>query len=233
MQYTTAMAKGSYEIEIKSLLGAEENAQRFKYDLAKRYGDRLRYTSFSKQLNHYFEGGKLEKLTVLVAAHLAPAARKQLKQIATKVQGVSVRTRLINDEVRLVIKASLGTDSSANGVARMEFEEPVKLTLAELDKILIKAGFKYQAKWSRVREEFEVEGISVCLDKNAGYGHLIEFERVIGDTAGVKSATNDLKKFMRSLGAVELAQDRLERMFAYYNKHWPRYYGTDKVFTIK
>jgi hypothetical protein len=154
------MAKGSYEIEIKSLLGAEENAQRFKYDLAKRYGDRLRYTSFSKQLNHYFKGGKLEKLTVLVAAHLAPAARKQLKQIATKVQGVSVRTRLINDEVRLVIKASLGTDSSANGVARMEFEEPVKLTLAELDKILIKAGFKYQAKWSRVREEFEVEGIS-------------------------------------------------------------------------
>lgn len=37
---------------------------------------------------------------------------------------------------------------------------------------------------------------------------------------------------MRSLGAQELPGDRLECMFAYYNQHWPEYYGTDKIFTV-
>jgi len=35
---------------------------------------------------------------------------------------------------------------------------------------------------------------------------------------------------MAKLGATELTQDRLERMFAYYNANWPAYYGTEKVF---
>ena len=38
---------------------------------------------------------------------------------------------------------------------------------------------------------------------------------------------------MEKLGAEELAQERLERMFTFYNAHWPEYYGTDNVFTIE
>jgi hypothetical protein len=38
---------------------------------------------------------------------------------------------------------------------------------------------------------------------------------------------------MKSVGAEELNQDRLARMFAFYNAHWPEYYGTEKVFTVE
>jgi hypothetical protein len=38
---------------------------------------------------------------------------------------------------------------------------------------------------------------------------------------------------MKELGVKELDQKRLERMFAFYNTHWPEYYGTDKIFTIE
>jgi hypothetical protein len=38
---------------------------------------------------------------------------------------------------------------------------------------------------------------------------------------------------MAKLGVEELPQDRLERMFAHYNAHWPEYYGTEKVFVIE
>jgi len=30
-----------------------------------------------------------------------------------------------------------------------------------------------------------------------------------------------------------LPNDRLERMFAYYNEHWQEYYDTDKTFVVK
>ncbi len=38
---------------------------------------------------------------------------------------------------------------------------------------------------------------------------------------------------MKEVGVAELPQDRLERMFAYYNLHWPEYYGTENIFTIE
>jgi adenylate cyclase class IV len=98
--------------------------------------------------------------------------------------------------------------------------------------MLISAGFQYQAKWSREREEYACSGISICLDRNAGYGWLAEFEKVVGSEGEVEAARQAVRALMAQFGAQELQQDRLERMFAFYNAHWGEYYGTDKVFTI-
>jgi hypothetical protein len=38
---------------------------------------------------------------------------------------------------------------------------------------------------------------------------------------------------MKNLGVEELSQERLQRMFDYYNKNWAEYYGTDKTFSIE
>jgi adenylate cyclase class IV len=99
----------------------------------------------------------------------------------------------------------------------------------------LESGFKYQAKWSREREEYDYKGMNVCLDKNAGYGYLAEFEKVLqgGDDSALASARAEIESVMRELGVAELPQDRLERMFAHYNQNWPDYYGTDKVFVIE
>lgn len=107
------------------------------------------------------------------------------------------------------------------------------MTLDELDKILLDAGLNYQAKWSREREEYVVGDTTICLDKNAGYGYLAEFEKVVDDESKTAEVKASLEEVMKEFGVEELKQDRLERMFAHYNTHWPEYYGTDKTFNIE
>lgn len=197
--------------------------------------------SKNKQLNHYFEpstapgseGGTLAKLAEVAASHLSPDSKKKLEDFAGRAQKFSVRTRDKDGEVLLVVKASMGDDSSENGVARMEFEEKVSMTLDELDALVLSAGFSYQAKWSREREEYICTGVNVTLDKNAGYGWLAEFERVVDSEAQLGEARAEIDSLMQELGVEELPQDRLERMFAFYNAHWQEYYGTTNIFTIE
>lgn len=221
----------SYEVEIKSLLGTPERADELRAAM-KKIDPASTLTSQNSQLNHYFEGGTLDILEKNLAPHLDEAMRVKFADIAAKAKSFSVRTRDKDGTVLIVVKASVGDDSSANGVSRMEFEAEVHLSIAQLDEIVLHSGFAYQAKWSRVREEYLVNGINVCLDKNAGYGYLAEFERVVDDQSKVADAEKEVRAFMAAVGAEELPQDRLERMFAFYNANWEEYYGTDKIFNV-
>ena len=38
---------------------------------------------------------------------------------------------------------------------------------------------------------------------------------------------------MKELNVEELPQDRLERMFDFYNTHWKDYYGTERIFMVE
>jgi len=230
----------SYEVEVKSLLGNPEKAEEIRAGL-KKIDPSCELQSKNKQLNHYFEpstelgsgGSPLEKLAAVVSTHLSALADVKLNEMVGQATQFSVRTRDKDGSVYLVVKASVGEDSSENGVARIEFEEKMSMTLDELDKLVLSAGFRYQAKWSREREEYLCKNVNVTLDKNAGYGWLAEFERVVGDPKDVEGAKKDVKDLMGQLGVEELPQDRLERMFAHYNKNWQEYYGTDKIFTVE
>lgn len=221
----------SYEVEVKALLGSPERAQALRDALAK-LDPSCQLHDRNRQLNHYFEGGTLAKLSEVISLHLSEEQRAKLADIAAKAKGFSVRTRDKDNIVILVVKASVGDDSSENGVSRIEFEAAVPLTLNELDELVLSAGFAYQAKWSREREEYTALGLNVCLDKNAGYGYLAEFERVVDDESKVADARKDIDAVMAQLGVEELPQERLERMFAFYNAHWPEYYGTDRIFNV-
>ncbi|MBI4088068.1 CYTH domain-containing protein [Candidatus Kaiserbacteria bacterium] len=222
----------SYEVEIKSLLGGPERAEEVRQAM-KDLDPSTTPLSINRQLNHYFEGGSLGELCEKIVPKLSKEAAERLSDIAGETAELSVRTRDKDGAIFLVVKATLRDDSSSNGVARMEFEERVPLTLAELDDLVMSAGFRYQAKWSRQREEYICHGINVTLDKNAGYGWLAEFERVVNDPAKVDDAEREIRALMQELGASELPQERLERMFSHYNAHWQDYYGTDKIFTIE
>ena len=226
------MGEAKYEIEVKSLLGEASAAEALRAGL-KKIDPSCTLISSQTQLNHYFEGGNPNVIVERLAPRLAREVVERMQRIAGG-EKISVRTREVSGAAKIVMKASLGSDSSDNGVVRMEVEEPVAgMTLDALDKEVLAAGYRYQAKWSRAREEYQTKDISVCLDKNAGYGYLAEFEKVIQDPAQTAAARNDIDALMQMLGVVELPQDRLERMFAYYNEHWPEYYGTDKVFNVQ
>ena len=222
----------SYEVEIKSLLGNPERAEALRKRMQE-VDSQTRLISRNRQLNHYFVGGDVSELPVVMKEYLSPEARKKLDDLASRAKEFSVRTRERDDTVLLVVKASVGDDTSANGVARMEFEEKVSLSLEELDALILSAGFTYQAKWSREREEYACSGANVCLDSNAGYGWLAEFEKVVESEAEVGPARTAVEALMKECGVEELPQERLERMFAFYNTHWPDYYGTEKIFTIE
>lgn len=222
----------TYEIEIKTLLGEERNANDFREKL-KEINPALTLHNSYAQLNHYFEGGNLDDLCQNLSSILTEDTLHKLKQVAQKGNGVSIRTREMNGQAKFVLKASLGDDSSANGVARLEIEENVACTLMELDELILASGYTYQAKWSRNREEYKLGDTTVCLDKNAGYGYLAEFEKVVTDANDAGRTTEELQVLMTQLGVSELPQDRLERMFAHYNEHWREYYGTDNVFVIE
>ena len=226
----------SYEVEVKSLLGAPEKADALREALRAADPSTV-LVSKHTQLNHYFEDGSLEALAPVLASHLSAEGRARLADFAARAKSFSVRARETREgekvKVLFVVKASVGDDTSANGVARMELEEELPLSLDALDQIILSAGFIYQAKWSREREEYKARGMSVTLDKNAGYGWLAEFECVVDDESALASARAEIAAFMAELRVQELPQDRLERMFAYYNTHWPEYYGTDKIFTVE
>ncbi|MDP2705814.1 MAG: CYTH domain-containing protein [bacterium] len=224
--------ENKYEIEIKSLLGSAEEAEKLRSKLRTK-GD-LKELGRHSQLNHYFTAPNglaalKEKILPLV-----PAEQKELlEKILAEGKNYSIRTRDADGKVLFVIKASIGDDTSANGVSRMEFEAPIQKTIDELDQVLLAAGMEYQAKWSRDREEYQLGETNITIDRNAGYGYLAEFERVINDQAAAPAVKADLAALMGDLGVMELVQDRLERMFAFYNTHWQDYYGTDKIFNIE
>ncbi|QQR77821.1 MAG: CYTH domain-containing protein [Candidatus Moraniibacteriota bacterium] len=221
-----------FEIEIKSLLGKEENADSLKEKL-QQLPEPAHLIRTSSQLNHYFLVGNWETFLSEMGAHFSEKSLDHLRHVIREGKNHSVRTRQSDGKVLLVVKASIDDTTSSNGISRMEFEEEVsKLSLDELDVILLKSGFEYQAKWSRDREEYKTGNISVCLDRNAGYGYVAEFEKIVGEAHEAEGAKRELLEFMEKLGIEELPQDRLERMFAHYNAHWSEYYGTEKIFVI-
>lgn len=226
----------TYEIEIKSLLRTRENAESL-IERMRASDPQFKELGKHRQLNHYFTGSSpsdLETLTRLIEPHIEPSKLEQLKDIVVRGKNCSVRTRLADEDVILVIKASVDDASSSNGTARLEVEvRTPKLSLEQLDALVIGSGLAYQAKWSRERREFIYRELNVSIDKNAGYGFLAEFEAIVEDRGAIEPTRNMIYSVMANLKVSELPQDRLERMFAHYNKNWQDYYGTEKTFIVE
>ncbi len=224
--------KDNFEIEIKSLLGGKEKAEELIGKM-KAADANLVTVGSHKQLNHYFIGGNLNKLYENVKGFVADDQLAKLKDLADKAKDYSVRTRWADGKVILVVKASVDDTTSSNGTARLEWEAKVDKTIEELDALVLNSGFTYQAKWSRERQDFKYKGANVSIDKNAGYGYLSEFEMVVTDKDKADETKTQLREMMKELGVNELPQDRLARMFDFYNKNWEQYYGTDNIFNIE
>nr|AIA16387.1 CYTH domain protein [uncultured bacterium] len=219
----------NYEIEIKSLLGSKENADALRQKVMEREGKLFRQ---EKQLNHYFTYTDIKKFHQDLLSHIPEEQKEIFSDLMARGKNFSIRTRQTNDKVMLIVKVSIDDHTSSNAVSRREFDAIMNMSLDELDQLLLKAGLEYQAKWSREREEYKLNDTSVCIDRNAGYGYLAEFEKVVNDDGIAAETKQSLLILMDELGVGELQQDRLERMFSFYNSHWPEYYGTDKVFNI-
>jgi adenylate cyclase class IV len=65
--------------------------------------------------------------------------------------------------------------------------------------MLLDSSFEYQAKWSRQREEYSAGDMNICLDKNAGYGYLAEFEKVLDLDSDYQEAKKEIRDIIESL----------------------------------
>lgn len=243
----------NYEVEIKVLLGTEAQKDAFMSQVRSSF-PALAHSYSESQRNHYFEGGSLDGLLSFFGDIVTPEEKMKLENIRDTAKSFSVRTRGTPTQTIIVVKATVNDESSSNGTARIEWEvDLAPMTLEKMDVLVLEAGFSYQAKWSREREGYQLNDwiyntvpviwesqkidsmpyTVLCLDKNAGYGYLAEFERVIDDAALVDSTRAELLAMIWSLWYAELDQARLSRMFDFYNKNWRDYYGTENVFTVE
>lgn len=223
----------NYEIEIKVLLGNLEAKEKFMKAVEVNF-PAFKHSYTESQKNHYFEWGNLLHLLGVFREHISQEEATSLHKLSEEAKSFSVRTRGTKDETILVVKATVNDETSSNGTARIEWEvDLAPMTLEIMDEKVLTAGFEYQAKWSRARDEYRLNAdTALCIDKNAWYGYLAEFERVITDESKITETRHELLRMIRSLGYDELDQDRLARMFDFYNKNWREYYGTEKVFTV-
>ncbi len=226
------MNKNSYEIELKSLLGDASNAEKLVQKM-KNLDPNMIARGSHKQLNHYFKDGNLQSLYQKLETSVPEEKKTQFKEIVEKAKTFSVRTRNADGKVILVVKASVDETTSSNGTARLEFEASMDMTMDELDSLILASGFNYQAKWSRERTDYTYKDTAVSIDKNAGYGYLAEFEKTEAELEKVEPTKALLREMLKELEIQELPQDRLERMFAFYNDNWQDYYGTEKTFNIE
>jgi predicted adenylyl cyclase CyaB len=176
-----------YEIEIKVLLGSFTEKDRLLSNLQSN-GNTLVLKGQNSQLNHYFIGGDIAKLEKLISDGIPEDKKASFHHIVKDGKKLSVRTRYVDGKTILVIKASIDDTTSSNGTARIEWEMDFLSTHIDVvDQILLDAGFEYQAKWSRERDEYSYGDTTVCIDRNAGYGYLAEFERVIEDASEIET----------------------------------------------
>ena len=221
-----------YEIEIKVLLGSSAEKDRLLKNLQSN-GKALVLKGENTQLNHYFIGGDIAKLEQAIRNMIPENKKASFHHIVENGKKLSVRTRYVDGKTILVIKASIDDTTSSYGTARIEWEMDFLGTHINIvDQILLDTGFEYQAKWSRAREEYSYGDTTICIDRNAGYGYLAEFERVVEDASKTEIVKKDIRSLIESLGFSEFPHDQHERMFAHYNANWRDYYGTDNIFTI-
>ena len=77
------------------------------------------------------------------------------------------------------------------------------MSIEDLDSILTaQAEIRPQAKWSRIRKTFDIVDkdwfyFTVCLDKNAGYGYIVEFEVVVTNPSVIESTKLKLQNCIK------------------------------------
>ena len=223
----------TFEIEMKVLLWEDGKAKELIEKIHLHPDTKL--INQNSQLNHYFLAeGDFENVVKKLKEHIAPEHHAKLEQVILEGKKHSLRTREMDGKVLFVVKASVDDTTSSNGTARIEFEEAAgQLSLAELDQLLLDHGFPYQSKWSRQRQEYQYKDMHVCIDKNAGYGYVAEFEKILSNPDEIDQAKQSIRDEMAALGVEELDHARLERMFAHYNQHRPEYYGTENTFVLE
>jgi predicted adenylyl cyclase CyaB len=88
-----------------------------------------------------------------------------------------------------------------------------------LGKLFNALGHKVEIKWLRNRNQFNWNGIKVCLDFTKGYGYIIELEK-IGTEENKEKIIEDFKQKLNELNISLTSKEEFTNKYNYYKEHW-------------
>ncbi len=233
MTYNKNMESANkFEVEVKALLENQQIKDEFVTRLRRSDRD-LKITKQSGQLNHYFDrNGDPKRLLSAVKPLLSASNFKGLWDIIRSSSRFALRTRK-DTNVRLIVKAAQAGEDEQHAITRLEGDYLATTeSIDTLDQLILNSGYNFLSKWSRHRTEYLYKDYTICLDRNAGYGYMVEIEKVVDTQEAIIQARDAIFKELADLDLSELSQERIGRMFDFYNQHWRDYYGTKKTFVV-
>ena len=105
-----------------------------------------------------------------------------------------------------------------NSREEIEIKFP-KEKFEQLEKLFLFLGMNIQIKWFRKRNQFNWNGIKVCLDYTKGYGHIIELEKLCSEEEQEK-ILQELKTKFKELNIEITPREEFEKKFNYYKENW-------------
>jgi 8-oxo-dGTP diphosphatase len=101
-----------------------------------------------------------------------------------------------------------------------EIEIPVKRDdFEKLERFLNKLGHEVKIKWLRNRNQFDWNGIKVCLDYTKSYGYIIEFEKM-GSEENKEKVLEELQIKFNELNIPLTSKEEFTNKYNYYKEHW-------------
>jgi predicted adenylyl cyclase CyaB len=91
----------------------------------------------------------------------------------------------------------------------------------DLGKLFNALGNKLEIKWLRKRNEFDWDGIKVCIDYTKGYGYIIELEKLSSEEDKDKILL-ELKDKLNELNIPLTPREEFDERYNYYKENWRR-----------
>jgi 8-oxo-dGTP diphosphatase len=89
----------------------------------------------------------------------------------------------------------------------------------DLGKLFNALGHDVEIKWLRKRNQFDWNGIKVCIDYTKGYGYIIELEKM-SDEENKEDALNELKQKLNELNIPLTPKEEFDKKYNYYKENW-------------
>jgi len=90
-----------------------------------------------------------------------------------------------------------------------------------LGKLFNALGHNIEIKWLRERNQFDWDGIKVCIDYTKGYGYIIELEKLSSEEDKEK-VLEELKTKLKELNIPLTSRDEFDERYNYYKENWRR-----------
>lgn len=91
----------------------------------------------------------------------------------------------------------------------------------KLGELFNALGHNIDIKWLRKRNQYDWNGIKVCIDYSKGYGYIIELEK-LGSEENKDEILIELKDKLKELNIPLTPREEFDERYDYYKQNWRR-----------